>query len=257
MIATLEGKRNAVAERPQDFCRPGSQRDHDMARRNLTIGQHNAPTIAVRRDRLDIRLPDIAAGAGEHPRIGLDHLAWRVDRSGLRVQHAHFIDGHDTGLERGDGLAVKQFAGDAVFGQQRLFLLRRRDRIAAPRPQPARFANAMPRFRFHDPFPVQFRGSADQTMQGGRPRPETRRCRIGQKTHDPSRVLNRPYWIPAQRGVAVGQVFRQRLPQRRIIERRYRAAADDAGIAIGGLAARLAPVDENDRHPALSCSIGR
>ena len=173
------------------------------------------------------------------------------------MQQAHFIDGHDIGLERGDGLAVEQFAGDAVFGQQGLLLLRRRDRIAAPRLQPAGLADAMPRFRLHDPFPVQFRRCADQSMQRGRPRPETRRSRIGQKARDPSGVLNRPERIPAQGGVAVGQVFRQRLPQRRIVERRYRAAADDAGIAIGGLAARLAPVDENDRHPALSRGIGR
>ena len=58
-------------------------------------------------------------------------------------------------------------------------------------------------------------------------------------------------------GVPVGQIFRQRLPQRRIVERRYRAAADDAGIAVGGLAARLAPVDENDRHAPLPRGIGR
>ena len=173
------------------------------------------------------------------------------------MQQAHLVDRHDAGLERGDGLAVEQFAGDAVFGQQGLLLLRRRDRIAPPRLEPAGLANAMPRFRFHDPFPVQFCRCADQSMQRGRARPETRRSRIGQKTHDPSGVLNCPERIPAQCGVAVGQVFRQRLPQRRIIERRYRAAADDAGIAIGGLAARLAPVDQNDRHPARSRGIGR
>ena len=140
--------------------------------------------------------------------------------------------------------------------KQRLLRLRRRDRIAPPRLEPAGLANAMPRFRFHDPFPVQFCRCADQSVQRGRARPETRRSQIGQKTRDPSRVLNCPKRIPAQRGVAVGQIFRQRLPQRRIVERRYRAAADDAGIAIGGLAARLAPVDQNDRHPALSRGIG-
>ena len=72
------------------------------------------------------------------------------------MQQAHFIDRHDARLERGDGLAVEQFAGDAVFGQQGLLLLRRRDRIAAPRLQPAGLADAMPGFRFHDPFPMQF-----------------------------------------------------------------------------------------------------
>ena len=61
MVATLEGERNAVAERPQNISGPWSQRDHDMARRNLAIGQHHAPAIAVGRDRLDVRLPDIAA----------------------------------------------------------------------------------------------------------------------------------------------------------------------------------------------------
>ena len=117
MVATLKGERNAVAERPQNISGPWSQRDHDMARRNLAIGQHHAPAIAVGHDRLDVRLPDIAARASEHPRIGLDHRARRVDRGGLRVQQAHFVDRHDIRLERGDRLAVEQFAGDAVFGQ--------------------------------------------------------------------------------------------------------------------------------------------
>jgi hypothetical protein len=72
MVATLEGERNAIAERPQNFRGPRSQRDHDMARRNLTTSQHNAPTIAVGHDRPNVRLPDIAAGTYEHPRIGLD-----------------------------------------------------------------------------------------------------------------------------------------------------------------------------------------
>ena len=88
VVATLEGERNAVAERPQNISGPWSQRDHDMARRNLAIGQHHAPAIAVGHDRLDVRLPDIAAHASEHPRIGLDHRARRIDRGGLRVQQA-------------------------------------------------------------------------------------------------------------------------------------------------------------------------
>ena len=131
-------------------------------------------------------------------------------------------------------------------------------------------ATASPRHAFSQPvsrmrcpapaFTIHSRCSfsrcADQSVQRGRPRPETRAGRIGQKARDPSGILRRPNRIPAQCRVAVGQVFRQRLPQRGIVERRYRAAADDAGIAIGGLAARLAPVDENDRHPALARGIG-
>ncbi len=129
-------------------------------------------------------------------------------------------------------------------------------RIAAPRLQPAGLADAMPCARLHDPFPMQFQRCADQAVQSRRPRPETRAGRIGQKARDPSGVLNRPNRIPAQCRVTVGQIFRQRLPQRRIVERRDRAAGDDAGIAIGGLAAGLTPVDEHDRHPALSRGIG-
>src|SRR5205823_7289052 len=75
MIATLKGERNAIAERPQNISGPWSERDHDMARQYLAIGQRHAPAIAVWHDRLDVRLPDIAAGACEHPRIGLDHRA--------------------------------------------------------------------------------------------------------------------------------------------------------------------------------------
>jgi hypothetical protein len=212
MVATLKGQRNTVTERAQNISGPWSQRDHDMARRNLAICQHHAPAIAVWHNRPDVGLPDIAAGMREHPRIGLDHGARGIDRGGLRVQQAHLIDRHDIRLERGDGLAVEQFTGDAVFGQQCLLLVRGRCRIAAPRLEPAGFADAMPGVGFHDPFPVQFCRCADQPVQGSRARPETRRRRTGQKARDPSRILNRPKRIPAQRGVAVGQIFRQRLP---------------------------------------------
>jgi len=90
------------------------------------------------------------------------------------VQQAHFIDGHDARLERGDRLTVEQFAGDAEFSQQGLLLLRRGNGIAAPRLQPTGLANAMRGVRFHDPLPMQFQRCADQPVQRGCPRPETR-----------------------------------------------------------------------------------
>ena len=81
--------------------------------------------------------------------------------------------------------------------------------------------------------------------------------RIGKETKHPSGVADRPGRIPAQRRVPVAQIFRQRIPQRRIVQRRDRTAAENAGIAVGGFAAGLAPVDQDDRHPALPRGIGR
>ncbi len=127
-----------------------------------------------------------------------------------------------------------------------------------------RHAFSQPVSRMRCPAPAltihsrcSFSDAPIKPVQRRRPRPETRTGRVSQKARDPSGVLHRPNRIPAQGRVTVGQIFRQRLPQRRIVERRDRAAGDDAGIAIGGLAAGLAPVDEHDRHPALPRGIGR
>jgi len=49
----------------------------------------------------------------------------------------------------------------------------------------------------------------------------------------------------------IGQVSRQRAPERRLVERRDRTARENAGIAIGGFAAGLAPIDKDDRQAPL------
>ena len=257
MVAAFEGQGNTVAQRPQQIRRPRPQCDHDMARGNRAVRQRHAPAVAVRRDSLDVRLTDVAAGACEHPRIGLDHRARRVDGGGLGVEQADLVDRQNIRLERGNVLAVEQPALDAIFGQKGLLGLRRRDGIAAPCLQPAGLADALRRIRLDDPFPMQLQRGADQAVQRRCPRPEARRRRIGQEADHPIRVPNRPRWIPAQRGVPVGQIFRQCVPQRRIVEWRDRAAGENTGIAIGGLAAGLTPVGEDHRQPPLPRRIGR
>src|SRR6266849_6498246 len=51
----------------------------------------------------------------------------------------------------------------------------------------------------------------------------------------------------SQRSVPVGHVSWQRAPERWLVERQHRATAEYAGVAIRGLAARLSPIDEDDR----------
>ena len=75
VVATLEGERNAVAERPQNVSGPRSQRDHDMAREispsaSATRQRSPSGTIALTSDCLTSPPP-----RSEHPRIGLDHRA--------------------------------------------------------------------------------------------------------------------------------------------------------------------------------------
>ncbi len=82
--------------------------------------------------------------------------------------------------------------GNAVFGKQRLLLLRRFNRVAAPRLQRTGFAKAMARARLHDPFAVQLRRCADQPAQGVRARLQARRRRIGEKARYPAGVPRRP-----------------------------------------------------------------
>src|SRR6202011_1943019 len=77
MVAAFKGQRNTIAKRPQQIRGPGSQRDHDMARRNPAAREHYAPALAVRHDRLDFVTTDLADGASEHLHIGLDHSARR------------------------------------------------------------------------------------------------------------------------------------------------------------------------------------
>ena len=125
------------------------------------------------------------------------------------MQQAHFVDRHNAGFERRDSWPVQQFAGDAVFGQQRLFQFRRGDAVSAPRLQPAGLADAMPGAGLDDPFAMQLQRFTDQPVQGRRPRPETSAGRVGQEARDPSGVLQRPNRIPAQGRMAVGQIFRQ------------------------------------------------
>ena len=156
MVAAFKGQRNAIAERPQQVSGPRTQRNHDMARRDRAIREHHAPALAVRHDRLDIRLAELATGAHKHPRIGLHDVARRIDRRRLRVQQPNLVDRQDVRLERGNGLAVEQPALDAIVGQKGLLFLRRSDGVAAPRLQPAGLADALRGIRFDDPFPMQF-----------------------------------------------------------------------------------------------------
>src|SRR5882757_198531 len=257
MVATLERHGNTVAERPQQIRRPRPKRDHDMARLDRAVRKHHAPALPLRLDRRDVGLPDLAAGACQHPRIGLDHGARRVDRRGLGVQKPNFIDRQDVRLERGYRLAVEKLALDAIFRQQRLLGFGRADRVAAPCLEPAGLADALRGTSLYDPFTVQFQRGADQSVQRGGARPQTRHRRIRKEARDPVDIADRPGRIPAQRGVLVAEIFRQRVPQRWIVERRDRSAAENAGIAIGGFAAGLAPIDQHDRQALLPRGIGR
>src|SRR5260370_31126826 len=89
-----------------------------MARRNPAVREHYASALAVRHDRLDFRLTDLTTGARDHPRIGLDHGARRVDRGGLRVQEADLVDGHDVRLECGNRLTVEKRSEERRVGKE-------------------------------------------------------------------------------------------------------------------------------------------
>src|SRR5882724_3681008 len=114
-----------------------------MPRRNPAVRERHAPALAVRHNRLDLRLMDFATGAREHPRIGFDHAPRRVDRGRLRVQEANLVERHDVLLERGNGLTIEKLAGDSVFSQKGLLLLRRADGVAGPRLQPTGLTDAL------------------------------------------------------------------------------------------------------------------
>ena len=217
VIAALGRERHAIAERPQQIGRPRPERDHDMARAR---SRHPTAPRASRSPSGAIDLisdcADLAAGACKHPRIGLDDVARRIHRRGFGVQQADAVDRQDVRLERGDRLAVEQFALDAVFGERRLIRLRRGDdcrcaRLSASRsrgcdcPRPPCTIHS--RCSFSDALISPCRAAA----RGLR----LRRARTRQKARDPVGVSQAPSRIPAQRGMTVGEIFRQRFPTAR------------------------------------------
>src|SRR4249919_320144 len=98
------------------------------------------------------------------------------------MQESDLEDGQDARLERGNALPVEKLAGNSIFGQRGLLLLRCGDGVAAPRLQPSGFTNTLRRIRFHDPFAMQLQGCADQSVQGRGPWLDARRRRIGKET---------------------------------------------------------------------------
>ena len=155
VITPLGGERHAIAERPQQVGRPRPKRHHHMPRAQFTVGQHDAPAVAVRRNRSDLGTTHLAAAAGQHLRVSLHDIAGRIHRRGLGVQEANAVDRQDVRLQRRDCLTVEQLALDAVCGQRILIGFRRRKVVAAPGLQPAGLADALGRTRAHDPVAMQ------------------------------------------------------------------------------------------------------
>jgi hypothetical protein len=113
----------------------------------------------------------------------------------------------------------------------------------------------MPSVRFDNPFPMCLQRCANQAVQGYGPRVHARRHRIGEKADEPARIPNCPGGVPTQRRVLICQVFRQRPPERGLVEWHDRTTAENPGVAMGGFAARFTTVDEHDRAtPLLRCT---
>ncbi len=173
------------------------------------------------------------------------------------VQQADAIGRNDVGLERGDRLAIKHLAPDAELGERCLLGLGGGEPVAAPGLEPAGLADAMAGAGLHDPVAMQLQRGPDQAVQRGGARFGLRRRCRREEAHHPAGIGERPRNVPAQRRMRVGQIFRQVLQQRRRIERQDRARGDDAGIAVGGFAAGLAAIDDDDGEPALLRGEGR
>ncbi len=258
MVAALERQGNAIAERPQQIRGPRSQRDHDMARRDRAVRERHAPALAVGHDRLDVRLADRAARPCEHPRIGLDHGARRVDRGRLRVQQADLVDRQDVRLQRGNAPGGREARLSMPYSARKAcsaFAAATASLRQAFSQPVSRMRCAASALTIHSR--CSFSDAPISPCRAVGPRLEARRRRIGEEADDPVEIADGPGRIPAQRGVPVGEVTRQRAPQRRLVERHDRAAGENAGIAIGGFAARLAPVDEDHRQAALPRRKGR
>ncbi len=252
VIAALDPERQLDPERLEQIRRKRPKRHH--RRRGLER--------AFR--RLD---PPMSVGAGERARIAAYHYPaerGKARRQGLghreRVGHAgdappvHRVakDRRQGGLELARALGLECAIGNAEFLRQRELALERREgAVAAVELQPALLAQIARGAGIGEQHLVLGERAREQRAHDACGLDQPRPARGGAELDEPGRDLRQEGEVVIGLGRALERDAQQGRPIGRKGGRKDRIAFDHAGIAVGGLLARPAAVDERRRQTAL------